>query len=98
VKNAGIYDVILNFGPAAGPPHSFFGSFADEIALLDGSTLYRLECSQLADEGHYLALVLSERSRHPQFPLKVPHALVLVIVDTVYHETKFGFAPSEKPS
>jgi hypothetical protein len=91
------YDVILNFGPES-PAGEFFSAFANVIALKNGNKLFRLECSQLDETAHYLALVLSDQSKQPGFPLRIPHHMVLAIVDAAFPEKEFGFGSSGKTS
>lgn len=93
-------DVILNFGP-----DSQFGGFwrhfaSGSIFLDNGNKVFRLECSRVDETAHYLAVEISGQSSLAGTPLRIPHHMVLAIVDIPLSEKdfQFGFVPSQKSS
>jgi len=88
------YNIFLNFGPES-PYGDFFKAFVPSTVVLNnGSKVFRLECTAIDESLHYLLVVPAEKSMLAGIQVRIPHHMVLVVVDAVLPEKVFGFAPS----
>jgi hypothetical protein len=90
------FDVFLNFGPESRYAE-FFGHFSTVAELKNGNKIYRMECSQADDTTHHLAVVLAGQSKYAGIPLRIPHHMVLAVVDAGFPEKNLGFVSSAEP-
>jgi len=82
--------VFLNFGPESRYA-DVFELVSTVVELKNGNKIYRVECSQADDTAHHLAVVLSGQSKYAGIPLRIPHHMVLAVVDAAFPEKAFGF-------